>query len=48
MKVLKVRDTGKNWYTAQTVTVVGQVYDIIDVEWNGLLSYWVLKVKRSK
>lgn len=45
-RTIKVKSTGINWYNRSVIELTGKIYNIVDVEWNGLLEFWVLKVKR--
>ena len=44
MRILKAKDTGKNWYGETNVIVNGRGYKIYDVEWKALERYWILNV----
>lgn len=45
MKQLFAKDTGVNWYQRSEMTIGGKVYTILDVEWDSLMSRWLLTVK---
>lgn len=45
VRTLKAKNTGVNWYTEKTITVMDKVYNIVDSHFYQLEDIWILTVK---